>query len=885
MGDFNESIGVKPQEMASVMHEGELTDVFCYKHGIDQEKPTYARGTKRVDYILVSTRLTEFIQATGGEPFNFRIFSDHRGLFVDFSVPGFFDRAPNPMAKAQSRDLIYDCPQHVKQYLLTSSKYNETHQITSRTNALLGGNRNDDAAEALDCDITRSMLAAEATCKSNIRAPWSIALHEVMNKLYILKRALSSKLTRIDMTVSIELQQAKLATRIIIPKELAEIQAALRQVRRERRTIIKQGTLLRQTYQQDKIIALQMANPRKNPEQVQKVFLNTLASKEMFRRVPTARPAFSGGISMIKIPVDSSADPKDPNTEFKAIVDPSKVEKHILLRNQIHFSQAKNTPLASQRITDMIGFGGSSSIADRLLKGTIDVRTITDDPYGRAILKTCRRTQPELPAEVTLEEFKSSYKKWKVGTSTSPSGRHLSHQHALFQPHGINPNVEPAEYDRAEQARIDNWHVQHGIIAYAVKYGYCLTRWKTVVNTMIEKEAGNPLLHRLRVIHLYESDYNTLLGIKMRQLIHRCEDNNCINTGTYGSRAHRQASDPTLIEVLQYDYAALTRWPAIKFNNDATSCYDRIIPSVSNVIARSMGLHRNIAQIHGSMLEQAIYRIKTQMGISIGSYSHTHESPVYGTGQGSTASPPFWLLNISKYFDIYDSSCFGASYIDMDGDRELKMGMGGYVDDAGCNTNSRPEDENTLVARATHDAQLWNDILWSSGGALEHSKCSYHYLKTDFTPTGRPFFRGGKFGGPIIIQDASENKTTLNHISAYMPSKTLGTHQAATHCQRTQFEILKKKAGNLTRILALSHCTANAAWLYYTSIFMKGVGYPLSVSRLSPSQLHSLQGPMISMVLNRMHYSKRISRNLVHGPRQYGGLEFGSLETTQGAGK
>ena len=102
MGDFNESIGVKPQEMASVMHEGELTDVFCYKHGIDQEKPTYARGTKRVDYILVSTRLTEFIQATGGEPFNFRIFSDHRGLFVDFSVPGFFDRAPNPMAKPQS---------------------------------------------------------------------------------------------------------------------------------------------------------------------------------------------------------------------------------------------------------------------------------------------------------------------------------------------------------------------------------------------------------------------------------------------------------------------------------------------------------------------------------------------------------------------------------------------------------------------------------------------------------------------------------------------------------------------------------------------------------------------------------------------------------------
>ena len=66
---------------------------------------------------------------------------------------------------------------------------------------------------------------------------------------------------------------------------------------------------------------------------------------------------------------------------------------------------------------------------------------------------------------------------------------------------------------------------------------------------------------------------------------------------------------------------------------------------------------------------------------------------------------------------------------------------------------------------------------------------------------------------------------------------------------------------------------------------MKGVGYPLSVSRLTSTQLSALQGPMVSLTLNRMHYSKRTARVLVYGPRQYGGLEFGSLETTQGAGK
>ena len=49
----------------------------------------------------------------------------------------------------------------------------------------------------------------------------------------------------------------------------------------------------------------------------------------------------------------------------------------------------------------------------------------------------------------------------------------------------------------------------------------------------------------------------------------------------------------------------ITPWPEIKFSNDATSCYDRIIPSISNIIALASSLHHNIAEIHGSMLERA----------------------------------------------------------------------------------------------------------------------------------------------------------------------------------------------------------------------------------------------------------------------------------------
>jgi hypothetical protein len=97
--------------------------------------------------------------------------------------------------------------------------------------------------------------------------------------------------------------------------------------------------------------------------------------------------------------------------------------------------------------------------------------------------------------------------------------------------------------------------------------------------------------------------------------------------------------------------------------------------------------------------------------------------------------------------------------------------------------------------------------------------------------------------------------------------------------------MLKKKATTLLRNLALSMCSANAAWLCYSSIFMKGIGYPLSVSRLSKTQLKQLQAHITALTLNRLGYPKLLSHTVVFGSCLYGGLEFASLDTTQGAGK
>ena len=160
-------------------------------------------------------------------------------------------------------------------------------------------------------------------------------------------------------------------------------------------------------------------------------------------------------------------------------------------------------------ILGTIPFSGTGPITDRILDGTLTVQ----DPIVQLVLDNLKRpTHLKLiPATVTLDEVKGKFDNWKETTSTSPiTKRHLGHYQCLTR------LVETEEEEKPDEAvkqakRILNAHFL--IVAYSVKYGISLTRWQNVVNSMIEKEPGNPRIHRLRVIHLYEADYNLVLGL------------------------------------------------------------------------------------------------------------------------------------------------------------------------------------------------------------------------------------------------------------------------------------------------------------------------------------------------------------------------------------
>ena len=192
----------------------------------------------------------------------------------------------------------------------------------------------------------------------------------------------------------------------------------------------------------------------------------------MWRRIPSSKPTSHGGISTIKIPANPEDDPKNPETQFRSVVDLSEIESLLLERNRKHFSQTRDTPLASPFISKALGWGGNTDTSEHLLDGSLHPSRLTTDRFAQDIFHHCRQLNKEIDPSISLEDFKDFYLHWNVGTSTSPSGRHLSHLHALFQPTGL-PDDTREITQLFNDTKESLWLAHYTCINYSTRFGYC----------------------------------------------------------------------------------------------------------------------------------------------------------------------------------------------------------------------------------------------------------------------------------------------------------------------------------------------------------------------------------------------------------------------------
>ncbi len=253
----------------------------------------------------------------------------------------------------------------------------------------------------------------------------------------------------------------------------------------------------------------------------------------------------------------------------------------------------------------------------------------------------------------------------------------------------------------------------------------------------------NVRIHRTRVIHLYEADYNLMLGIKWQIALYQAEAFRELNTGQYGSRPRRNAVDPVLIEELQFKISRASRKTFIQTNYDATACNDRIVPNLAMMLSKRFGVPHLNTVTNAKTLQSADYRICTDLGMAETGYKHSDEWPIYGTGQGSGNSPMTWCFLSSILFDCFDTLSYSAQYCRPDRSEPMTIGMVGFVDDSNGQTNNFLQEETdetlpTLLHQLRTNAQVWSNLLGTSGEALELSKCSCHVAVWTFSLHGDP---------------------------------------------------------------------------------------------------------------------------------------------------
>jgi len=286
------------------------------------------------------------------------------------------------------------------------------------------------------------------------------------------------------------------------------------------------------------------------------------------------------------------------------------------------------------------------------------------DPYTTKLLVHLRR--PPGTQDVTIRsenEYNYGWQKARETTSSSPSGVHFGHYIA-----GIEDMVI-AKLNRL-------------MATIPMLTGISPTRWRTTLNVMLEKMAGNCWVEKLRIIMLFEADFNNNNKWLGKAVMAQAESNQALAEEQYGSRKGKAAGIQCLNKRLFYDYIRATCQPAALCSNDAKSCYNRIILIIAALCLCRLGAPIKATESMITTLAQLRHHVRSAFGNSeISQGQDEWAEPVAGIGQGNGAGPQIWAAVSTPLFEILREEGFVAMFICALSKTQRSMAGFAFVDD------------------------------------------------------------------------------------------------------------------------------------------------------------------------------------------------------------
>ena len=114
--------------------------------------------------------------------------------------------------------------------------------------------------------------------------------------------------------------------------------------------------------------------------------------------------------------------------------------------------------------------------------------------------------------------------------------------------------------------------IQSRMVTLPLARGLAPSRWKQCLDAMIEKDAGKPMIHRLRIIVLLEEDFNIALRIIWMRCLFPAAKRMGFTNDQWSNRKQKSATDYLSIKLLTFESKRYTREFTAVMVMDAAAC-------------------------------------------------------------------------------------------------------------------------------------------------------------------------------------------------------------------------------------------------------------------------------------------------------------------------
>ena len=882
VGDTNEHLQNAKNEIQTMLDELEMKNISIQQHPNTTLPSTYDRGPNCLDLLAGSNNIIEKVQATGFMPFYIPFCTDHRLGFVDLDTNKLFGRIKKDTTKEIFHGFhtknVYKC----NEYLTELEEQFERHKIFQKVAEIKQrvvihlnstktptNEKQQLITEICKLENIRSelMFGSEAKCrkqKYKHKFPYSGKLVQAAKLLWITKTLLRQiRLGKIHSTEAETMEANKLQKRAL--KNLRSAQQSSIQFREE--MLDKLAVKLSQQWKVDHSSAI--------------IIRNAEAIQLLFSRVSRAmKPGRTGTIQYVLQP--NIPNPDEKNDKHWEVVDQQEsLNTAIIHQNSKHLLKSTNAITARGSLRQSLGWQAENEdTVQSILEGNMTVQE-TEHPEAeiQQFMESLKAPKVEgddkneMSWSFGIKEYKALFGKTRESTACGPSGLHMSHWKAAVEK--------------------DNIAEVHAFFIWAAfSLGFSYHRWQVSWHCMLQKRK-QPYIHRLRIIQLFEGDFNGglkyLLGKKLMQ---HMVTNGLIPNETFGSIPGRNAAETMkLLQLFYENHRILKKDMAIVFN-DADGCYDRIRPNMVDITMRRLGLPRSIAAAHTDAQVKMRHHIKTANGISpeilqwaptpndtIQCMKHNgikrYTGNIGGLGQGGGGGPVGWLSILIVLLDAYHSLATSATLTDPIGLLSFSIYVLSYVDDNSLITSlPTTMPMHKIVELVQKNFEHWKHLLQITGGDLSLGKCTFSLMKWNHKK--QQLHTMETMQGDITIDDIK-----IRRIEVDKAERQLGIRVSLDGNFQDEYTYRLERANELGRRISNSSLTTIGAHMAYSLYYKPMIQYPLSVTTFSDTECDKIHSKFVFRCLPKMGINRHMPRVVVFGPMKYGGMNLFDLKLEQ----